>query len=63
MTCCFVVLAGLRLNNAWASRMVLRPFTTSRKPPFLTKFGLRLQVQAPGFELTTPILEAARSNH
>ena len=37
--------------------------TTTRKPPFLTKFGLRLQVQASGFELTTPILEAVRSNH
>ena len=42
--------AGLRLNNAWASGTV-------------TKFGLRLQVQASGFEHTTPILEAARSNH
>ena len=31
--------------------------------PFLTKFGLRLQGQASGFDLTTPILEAARSNH
>ena len=58
-----VVFAGLRLNNAWASGTVLRPSSTTRKPPFLTEFGLRLQVQASRFELTTPILEAARSNH
>ena len=30
---------------------------------FFFEFGLRLQVQASGFELTTPILEAERSNH
>ena len=31
--------------------------------PFLTKFGLRLQVHVSGFKLTTLILEAARSIH
>ena len=41
----------------------LQTLSTTRKPPFLTKFGLRLQVQASGFELMNPILEAARSNH
>ena len=44
-------------------RYGLKTLSTTRKPPFLTKFGLRLQVQASGFELTTPILEAACSNH
>ena len=52
------MLLFLRLNNAWASGTVLRPFLQPESPPFLTKFGLRLQVQASGFELTTPILEA-----
>ena len=39
------------------------PTSANRKPPFLTKFGLRLHGKALGFDLTTPILEAARSNH
>ena len=43
-------------------RYGLKTLLTTRKPPFLTKFGLRFQVQASGFELTTPILEAARFN-
>ena len=29
--------AGFRLNNAWANGTVLRPFPTTRKPPFLTR--------------------------
>ena len=41
----------------------LKTLSTTRKPPFLAKFGLRLQVQASGLELTTPMLEAGRSNH
>ena len=58
------VFAGLRLNNAWASGTVLRrPFLQPESPLSSQDFGLRLQVQASGFELTTPILEAARSNH
>ena len=61
--CLFVVSVGLRLNNAWASGTVLRPCLQPESPPFLTKFVLRLQVQASGFELTTPKLKAARSNH
>ena len=31
--------------------------STTRKPPFLTKLCPRLQVQAPGFKLTIPILD------
>ena len=58
-----VACAGLRLDNAWASGYGLKTLSTTRKPPFLTKFGLRLPVQASGFELTTAIVEAARSNH
>ena len=57
----FVVFAGLRLNNAWASGTVFRPFLQPESPLFLTKFGLWLQVQASGFELTTPILQAVPS--
>ena len=53
------IFAGLRLNNAWASGTVLRPIPQPESPYFLTKFGLRLQVQASGFELTAPILEPA----
>ena len=41
----------------------LKTLSTTRKPPFLTKFGPWLQVQASGFELMTPILEAVFSNH
>ena len=44
-------------------RYGLKTLSTTRKPPFITKFGLRLQVQASGFQLTTPILKAARSNN
>ena len=44
---CLFVFAGLRLNNTWASGTV-KTLSTTRKPPFLTKFGLRLQVQALG---------------
>ena len=46
----FVVCAGVRLNNAWASGTVLRPFATTRKPHFLTRdlvsgFKCKLSVQ------------------
>ena len=58
-----VVVVGLRLNNAWASGTVLRPFLQPESPLSSRSFGLRLQVQASGFELTTTILEAGRSNH
>ena len=44
------------LNNAWASGTVLRPFLQPESP-------LSSQVQASGFELTTPILKAASSNN
>ena len=48
------------LNNAWASGTVLRPFLQPESP---LSSRLRLQVQASGFQLTTPILKAARSNN
>ena len=58
--CLFLWLKAQQCLGQW---YVLKTLSTTRKPSFLTKFGLRLQVQASGFELTTPKLEAARSNH
>ena len=58
--CCF---CGFKAQQCLGQRYGLKTLSTTRKPPFLTKIGLRLQVQASNFELTTPILEAARSNH
>ena len=58
--CCF---CGFKAQQCLGQRYGLKTLSTTRKPPFLTKFGLRLQVQASGFELTTPILEAVSSNH
>ena len=52
-----------RLNNDWASGIVLRPFLQPESPLSSQEIGLRLQVQASGFKLTTRILEAAHSNH
>ena len=61
--CLFVCFCGFKAQQCLGQRYGLKTLSTTRKPPFRTKFGLRLQVQASGFELTTPILEAARSNH
>ena len=58
--CCFL---RFKAQQCLGQRYGLKALSTTRKPPFLTKFALRLQVQASEFELTTPILEAARSNH
>ena len=52
-----------KAQQCLGQRYGLKTLSTTRKLPFLTKFGLRLQVQASGLELTTPLLEAARSNH
>ena len=49
-----VVCAGFRLNNAWANGKVLRPFLQPESPLSSQEFDLRLQVQAPGFELISP---------
>ena len=49
---------GFKAQQCPGQRYGLKTLSTTRKPPFLAKFGLRLQVQAPGFQLTTPILEA-----
>ena len=58
--CCF---CGFKAHQCLGQRYGLKTLSTTRKPPFLMKFGLRLQVQASGFKLTTPIFEAERSNH
>ena len=58
-----VVSAGFRLNYARANATVLRPFLQPDGPLSSREFGLLLQVQTPGCQLTIPILEAARSNH
>ena len=63
VTSCCCCLCGFKAQQCLGQRYGLKTLSTTKKPPFLTKFGLRLQVQAYGFELTTPILEAARSNH
>ena len=55
--CCFCEFKAQQCLGQWYG---LKTLSTTRKPPSLTKFGLRLQVQASGFEL---ILEAACSNH
>ena len=49
-----------RLNNAWANSTVLRPVQQPEGPLFSQEFGLRLQVQAPVFELVTPMLGVER---
>ena len=59
----FVCLCGFKAQQCLGHRYGLKTLSTTRKPPFLTKFGLRLQVRSLGIKLTTPILEAARSNH
>ena len=48
------VCAGFRLNNA--NGTVLRPFLQPESLLSSQEFGLRLQVQALGFELMTPVL-------
>ena len=47
---------------ARANGTVLRPFPQPETPLSSQDFGLRLQVQAPGFELSTPKLVVERSN-
>ena len=59
ISCC--CLCGFKAQQ-WASGTVLRPFLQPDSPHSPQEFGLRLQVQASGFELTTLILEAARTN-
>ena len=58
-----VIWSNFRLNNNWASGTVLRPFLQPESPLSSQELGLKLQVQASGFKLTTPILEAAHSDH
>ena len=60
LCCCF---CGFKAQQCLDQRYGLKTLSTTRKPPFLTKFGLRLQVQASGFKLTTPILTDACSSH
>ena len=43
---CLLLVQVLRLNNAWASGSVLRPFLQPESPLSSQEFGLRLQVQA-----------------
>ena len=49
-----LLFCGFKAQQCLGQRYGLKTLSTTRKPPFLTKFGLRLQVQASGFELTTP---------
>ena len=56
------LIAKERTNyNLFYHIIVLRPFPQPESPLSSLSFGLRLQVQAPGFELTTPKLKAACS--
>ena len=56
--CCF---CGFKAQQCLGQRYG-DPFY-NQKAPFPHEVWSPLQVQASGFELTTPILEAARSNH
>ena len=61
--CCFcfnTYSASQRVSQLWLSLRQILPVAWLL---FLTKFGLRIQVQATVFELTTPTLEAVSSNH
>ena len=60
------VRAGFGLDNAWAKGTVLRPFLQPESSLSSQEFGLRLQVQDPGFEIMTHIcweLTALEESH
>ena len=60
-TCLFFV--GLRLNNAWASGTVLRPFLQPESPLSSRSLVSGFKCKLRDLNSRPPILEAARSNH
>ena len=59
----FVVFAGLRLNNAWVSGTVLRPFLQPESPLSSRSLVSGFKCKLRDSNSRPPIFEAASSNH